>query len=56
MFKMNMMVDVEGQAPCLLACGGPIESIAHLMFKCRVTATSRAHMYDVIKTSELDSP
>ena len=42
--------EVQGQAPCP-ACGASIESIAHLMFECPVTATARSHMYHVIKTS-----
>jgi len=42
--------DVESQAPCP-ACGAPVESIAHFMFECPVTASARTHMYDIIKTS-----
>ena len=41
---------VESQAPCP-ACGAPVESIAHFMFECPVTASARTHMYDIIKTS-----
>jgi len=36
--------DVESQAPCP-ACGAPVESIAHFMFECPVTASARTHMY-----------
>jgi len=28
-----------------------VESIAHFMFECPVTASARTHMYDIIKTS-----
>jgi hypothetical protein len=42
--------DVESQAPCP-ACGAPVESIAHFMFECPVSASARTHMYDIIKTS-----
>jgi hypothetical protein len=41
---------VEGQAACP-ACRAPIVCIARFMFECPVTATARAHMYDIIKTS-----
>jgi len=42
--------NVASQAPCP-ACGAPVESIAHFMFECPVTASARTHMYDIIKTS-----
>jgi hypothetical protein len=35
----------------LLACGAPVESIAHFMSEFPVTATARDHMCDVIRTA-----
>ena len=44
-------VEIAHQPPCP-ACGASVESIAHLMFECPVSATARTQMFDIIKLSD----